>query len=52
MSTKALWGLALGNFAVGTGALTVAGVLPDIARDTGVSDATSGHLITKSVRDS
>lgn len=46
MSTKPLWGLALGNFAVGTGALTIAGVLPDIARDTGVSDATSGHLIT------
>ncbi|WP_417518159.1 MFS transporter [Minwuia sp.] len=42
---KALWGLALGNFAVGTGALVVAGVLPDIARDTGVTDATSGQLI-------
>ena len=43
---KALWGLALGNFAVGTGALVVAGVLPEIARDTGVSDADSGLLIT------
>jgi predicted MFS family arabinose efflux permease len=43
---KALWGLALGNFAVGTGALVVAGVLPEIARDTGVSDAESGLLIT------
>lgn len=42
---KALWGLALGNFAVGTGALVVAGVLPDIARDLGVSDARSGQLI-------
>lgn len=41
-----LWGLALGNFAVGTGALTIAGVLPAIARDTGVGDAMSGHLIT------
>lgn len=46
MSTKPLWGLALGNFAVGTGALTIAGVLPDIARDTGVSNAMSGHLVT------
>jgi DHA1 family inner membrane transport protein len=43
---KALWGLALGNFAVGTGALVVAGVLPEIARDTGVSDADSSLLIT------
>jgi len=43
---KALWGLALGNFAVGTGALVVAGVLPQIARDTGVSDAQSGQLVT------
>lgn len=43
---KALWGLALGNFAVGTGALTIAGVLPELAQDTGVSDATSGHLVT------
>ncbi|ANK82820.1 MAG: hypothetical protein TEF_19970 [Rhizobiales bacterium NRL2] len=43
---KALWGLALGNFAVGTGALVVAGVLPDIARDLGVPDARSGHLIS------
>ena len=43
---KALWGLALGNFAVGTGALVVAGVLPEIASDTGVSDAESGLLIT------
>jgi DHA1 family inner membrane transport protein len=43
---KALWGLALGNFAVGTGALVIAGVLPDIAHDTGVSDAQSGQLIT------
>ena len=43
---KALWGLALGNFAVGTGALTIAGVLPELAQDAGVSDATSGHLVT------
>ncbi|WP_416899282.1 MAG: MFS transporter [Minwuia sp.] len=43
---KALWGLALGNFAVGTGALVVAGILPDIARDTGVTDAGAGQLIT------
>lgn len=43
---KALWGLALGNFAVGTGALTIAGVLPELAQDTGVSNATSGQLVT------
>lgn len=37
--------LALGNFAVGTGALVIAGVLPMIARDTGVEVGTAGQLV-------
>lgn len=46
MPTRALFGLALGNFAVGTGALVIAGVLPDIAQDLRVAPAAAGQLIT------
>lgn len=41
---KQLITLALGNFAVGTGAL--AGVLPAIAQDFAVSPATAGYTVT------
>lgn len=37
--------LALGNFAVGTGALVLAGVLPMIAHDVNVSAGTAGQLV-------
>src|SRR4051794_6223352 len=37
--------LALGNFAVGTGALVLAGVLPMLARDVGVDVGTAGQLV-------
>src|SRR2546421_11890573 len=38
--------LALGMFALGTDAFIVAGVLPVIARDTGVTEGLAGQLIT------
>lgn len=46
MPVRALAGLALGNFAVGTGALVIAGVLPDIAGDLQVAPGAAGQLIT------
>ncbi len=41
-----LWALALGNFAVGTGSLIVAGILPEIASGLGTSVALAGQLVT------
>ncbi|TMD43969.1 MAG: MFS transporter, partial [Chloroflexi bacterium] len=38
--------LALGMFALGTDAFIVAGVLPVIAHETGVSEGLVGQLIT------
>lgn len=38
--------LALGMFALGTDALVVAGVLPEIARETRVSESLAGQLVT------
>lgn len=38
--------LALGNFAVGTDAFVVAGVLPTIAKETGVTVSPAGQLVT------
>ena len=38
--------LALGMFALGTDAFIVAGVLPAIAHETGVSEGLAGQLIT------
>ena len=38
--------MALANFAVGTGALMIAGLVPEMARDLGVSEAAAGQLIT------
>ena len=38
--------LALGNFAVGTGALVIAGILPKLAHDLNVSVTLAGQLIT------
>lgn len=43
--TARLLVLALGNFAVGTGALVLAGVLPMIAHDVNVSAGTAGQLV-------
>src|SRR5215475_1872296 len=38
--------LALGTFALGTDAFIVAGVLPVIARETGVTEGLVGQLVT------
>src|SRR4051794_894077 len=38
--------LTLGMFALGTDAFVVAGVLPAIAKDTGVTEALAGQLVT------
>jgi predicted MFS family arabinose efflux permease len=41
-----LWALALGNFAMGTGAMMIAGLLPLISADLNVSTALAGQLVT------
>lgn len=41
-----LWVLAAGNFAIGTGALMVAGLLPAMAADLGVSVGAMGQSLT------
>jgi predicted MFS family arabinose efflux permease len=41
-----LWALAAGNFAVGTGALVVAGLLPLMARDLATSVGAMGQTLT------
>ena len=45
-TSRALWALALGGFAFGTGEFVSMGLLPDIARDAGVSIPAAGHLIS------
>lgn len=45
-STPRLGVLALGTFAIGTDGFVVAGVLPDIAHDTGTTLARAGLLVT------
>lgn len=46
MNRYKLWVLTLGNFAVGTGSLVVAGILPEIAAGLGTSVAAAGQLVT------
>ncbi|MGI4848355.1 MAG: MFS transporter [Janthinobacterium lividum] len=38
--------LAVGGFAIGTGEFAIMGLLPEVARDLGVSIPTAGHVIT------
>src|SRR5258708_30163535 len=45
LDVRILW-LALGMFALGTDAYVVAGVLPEIARTTMVSESLAGQLVT------
>ncbi|RKT85030.1 MFS transporter, DHA1 family, inner membrane transport protein [Saccharopolyspora antimicrobica] len=45
-STAALFSLALGAFAVGTTEVVIAGILPEVALDTGVSLPTAGLLVS------
>jgi predicted MFS family arabinose efflux permease len=43
---RRLWPLVLGNFAVGTGALIVTGLLPAMSREFGQSSAVMGQTVT------
>src|SRR5260370_23302115 len=45
LDVRILW-LALGMFALGTDAYVVAGVMPEIARTTMVSESLAGQLVT------
>lgn len=41
-----LWALSFGNFAIGTGSLIVAGILPAVAAGLNISVAMAGQLVT------
>lgn len=43
---RAIAALAIGGFAIGTGEFTIMGLLPDVARDIGVSIPDAGDLIS------
>ncbi|WP_159916554.1 MFS transporter [Pantoea sp. 18069] len=43
---KALLALGVGGFSIGTGEFVIMGLLPDAARELGVSIPTAGHLIS------
>lgn len=43
---KALLALGVGGFAIGTGEFVIMGLLPDAARDLGISIPEAGHLIS------
>lgn len=45
-SNGALLALAVGGFSIGTGEFAIIGLLPDVARDLGVSLPAAGHLIS------
>lgn len=42
----AIWALGVGGFAIGTGEFVIMGLLPEVARDVGVSIPTAGHVIS------
>ncbi len=42
----AVWALGVGSFAIGTGEFVIMGLLPEVARDLGVSIPQAGHVIT------
>lgn len=46
MRSGALWALAAGGWAIGTGEFVIMGLLPEMARDTGTSIPEAGHLIS------
>jgi DHA1 family inner membrane transport protein len=43
---RALLALAVGGFAIGTGEFVILGLLPNVARDLGVSIPQAGHLVS------
>jgi DHA1 family inner membrane transport protein len=42
----AVWALGVGSFAIGTGEFVIMGLLPEVARDLGVTIPQAGHVIT------
>jgi DHA1 family inner membrane transport protein len=42
----AVWALGVGGFAIGTGEFVIMGLLPEVARDVGVTIPEGGHLIS------
>ena len=44
--TRALWALGVGGFSIGTGEFVMMGLLPEVARDVGVTIPAAGHLIS------
>jgi DHA1 family inner membrane transport protein len=45
-STRALLALGVGGFAIGTGEFVIMGLLPEVARDVGISIPAAGHFIS------
>jgi DHA1 family inner membrane transport protein len=45
-SGRAILSLAVGSFAIGTGEFVIMGLLPEVARDIGVSIPQAGHVIS------
>ncbi len=45
-AARALLALGVGGFAIGTGEFVIAGLLPDVARDIGISIPAAGNLIS------
>ena len=43
---RAILALAVGGFAIGTGEFVIMGLLPEVARDIGVTIPTAGHVIS------
>src|SRR6516225_2726287 len=43
---RAILALAVGGFAIGTGEFVIMGLLPEVARDIGVSIPRAGHVIS------
>ena len=41
-----MWALGVGSFAIGTGEFVIMGLLPEVARDLGVTIPQAGHVIT------
>ncbi len=42
----AVWALGVGSFAIGTGEFVIMGLLPEVAKDLGVTIPEAGHIIT------
>jgi DHA1 family inner membrane transport protein len=42
----AVWALGVGSFAIGTGEFVIMGLLPEVAKDLGVTIPEAGHVIT------